>query len=393
MRHSILLLLLFLHCQTVTLAQQSPAELLEVARQKLLSHESVSYQASMRMKFFSSDDTLVLSGRVQLLRDAKDSLFNGLLYFATDDGTWRLYDGKHIYINAPGTHNATRYFPHTGQTYAITGNISEGLLWRSFLDPERLTLTPDGITIVQGPDTVIEGHSCMRVLRRYRDTERLSDQTSELYLTISDTLPVLSRSSVRFQGDYQFNELQLHSLTFGGLTPEDFSISHLAPNDTITDATVRDASETLPLLDIGSAAPIIRGFIYPDTTVDVAVEFSDLVTVIDFWYMACYPCIKAMPVLERIHKEYHARGVRVLGANSHDNTSVARARMPKFLEHNPVTYPLLMTTNESVDNYLVRVWPTLYVVDRDGAIAFAHLGYSDELYELLRDVIDKLLAE
>ena len=43
---------------------------------------------------------------------------------------------------------------------------------------------------------------------------------------------------------------------------------------------------------------------------------------IDFWYRSCYPCLKAMPVLENLHQKYKDKGLLVIGINARDTSVV-----------------------------------------------------------------------
>jgi len=374
-------------------AQPEARDVLQVVHKVLSSHASVTYSAQMRMKFLSSDDTLSFTGDVRLLREDSDSLFHGYILLTTNDTLCLLYDLQHVFEHNRAKGSAIRYFPHDGQEWAITGSVTERLIWRGFFNPTGILRRAETASDLSfGPDTLIDGRSCIRIYQRFPDRDELTDQSSTLYISKTDSIPILNRSSVRFQGDYEYVEFRLLSWTFGGLEANDFSMQHLAPTDSIIDyVDTRDSAEGA-LLDIASIAPPLSGIIYPDSSDAVLIAFDGNITVLDFWFMNCYWCIKAMPALERIHEEYTARGVRIYGVNSNDNNATARKRLPNFLEHNPMSYPIVFVSHETVSDYRVTSWPSLYVIDKQGRIAFTQRGFSETLYETLTTELEALLV-
>lgn len=107
--------------------------------------------------------------------------------------------------------------------------------------------------------------------------------------------------------------------------------------------------------------------------------------------MTCYPCIKAIPQIEKIAAHYKEKGVQVFGVNSKDNNEAALKRLPDFLKHNTINYPFLMVDESVTTAYKPIAFPTFYIIDKDGKVAFSTAGYSEDLYGDLAAEIDKLL--
>ena len=98
------------------------------------------------------------------------------------------------------------------------------------------------------------------------------------------------------------------------------------------------------------------------------------VVMIEFWGTWCGPCVQAMPKVQEIHDRYKDRGLTVL-AISYETLDVMRP----FLEKNAYTMPVGSDpAKATVEAYGVRSWPSTFVIDRDGKIAFAGAPYGVE---------------
>ena len=121
------------------------------------------------------------------------------------------------------------------------------------------------------------------------------------------------------------------------------------------------------------------------------VSLSDLrgdVVVMDFWATWCGPCVQVMPAVQNIYERYGDKGVKVFGVNIwEDGDPVA------FMEENGFDYGLLLEGDDVADDYIVSGIPTLYVIDREGKIAFATKGADPEMENILSGVLDGLLED
>jgi thiol-disulfide isomerase/thioredoxin len=112
---------------------------------------------------------------------------------------------------------------------------------------------------------------------------------------------------------------------------------------------------------------------------------------IDFWATWCKPCVKSMPEIDAFYQEYRARGLQVVGV-SVDTGKDREKKVRKFLDKNPVSYPMAVDREESAawEAYGVKVLPTLFLVDGDGTIVKRWTGVVD--MDDVRRSLDELLA-
>jgi thiol-disulfide isomerase/thioredoxin len=118
-------------------------------------------------------------------------------------------------------------------------------------------------------------------------------------------------------------------------------------------------------------------------------DYRGKVVIIDFWASWCGPCVRSMPLLLELSREYHDLGVELILINVEESED----RIRKFLERIEVTPTVAMDTDGSVSKqYAVSGIPQTVIVDRDGGIANILVGASEESEIKLRKTLDELTA-
>jgi thiol-disulfide isomerase/thioredoxin len=98
------------------------------------------------------------------------------------------------------------------------------------------------------------------------------------------------------------------------------------------------------------------------------------VIVLDFWYRGCGWCIRAMPQVNAVSKHFKDEQVVVFGMNKHDTLEVATP----VIERLKLEYPQLKA-EKICEQYKIRGFPTLVILDQQGLIRDVHVGYSPTL--------------
>jgi len=101
---------------------------------------------------------------------------------------------------------------------------------------------------------------------------------------------------------------------------------------------------------------------------------GEKLTLIDFWATWCKPCLKAIPELNKLYRNYSNQGVNLIGINCDGPRSIAKvAPMTKTLQ---IEYPVLLDMNTQLMNELnLSAYPTLLIVDAAGKVVWIHEGY------------------
>ena len=127
---------------------------------------------------------------------------------------------------------------------------------------------------------------------------------------------------------------------------------------------------------------------------------ANAVTVVNFWFTTCNPCVGELPELESLHQELTKKGGGVVGINSFtlggDEAAISEAK--SVLSKKGVTYPNVYfpaqgEAGKFVEN--VFAYPTTYVVDRSGNIVGDPIvgAITDKTQaETLQKLIDQALA-
>lgn len=106
------------------------------------------------------------------------------------------------------------------------------------------------------------------------------------------------------------------------------------------------------------------------------VALADLkgqIVLLNFWASWCGPCRQEMPILEQLNRQYHAKGVALLGVNVEPDSAAA----VNWLKATPVTFPILFDTDSKVSKlYEVEGMPNTVIIDRKGVVRYIHRGYS-----------------
>ncbi len=108
----------------------------------------------------------------------------------------------------------------------------------------------------------------------------------------------------------------------------------------------RYASRNAPPLDESISLPALLSTAIPDAAgrKQSFGQWQGKVLVVNFWATWCAPCIEEMPILERIHQQYAAKGVEVVGisADSADKVKI-------FASQHSITYSLLVDPEGAID--------------------------------------------
>lgn len=125
-------------------------------------------------------------------------------------------------------------------------------------------------------------------------------------------------------------------------------------------------------------AGTLEGTEAPDFTLKDAagapVHLRDVrgkVVLVDFWATWCPPCRALMPRIQKMHEDWAAKGLVVLGLDVGEDAE----QVTKFAKEQKYTFRLLLDAEPEVTSrYFVEAYPTTFVIGRDGKILFRELG-------------------
>jgi thiol-disulfide isomerase/thioredoxin len=121
-------------------------------------------------------------------------------------------------------------------------------------------------------------------------------------------------------------------------------------------------------------------------------DFFGKVMVVNLWATWCGPCRREIPELVKLNKEFHSRGVEIVGLST-ENPEASAEKVRKFIQDFQIDYRIgwapaevglpLMQGHESI--------PQIFVISRDGRILQRFIGYSAAYASQLKQVLEDAL--
>lgn len=292
---------------------------------------------------------------------------------------------------------------NSNDVVVISANLA---VLRELLEAEPFTKDLAAPTIRSEAGTTVNGVECDVVV---------ADQGPELHATTwviakTDRLP--RRVERKFAGGvgsqiWELTEVQLNPSVeldrFELPIPEGFSKNSTVAPRPISEmnpaAAPRAPKPAAPQKEgQGARVPGVNtGNLAPDFELPAPdgqkVTLSSLrgnVVVLDFWGTWCLPCKKASPELQRLADDFKSHPVKVYGLavrEQSDDKPIA------YMADNKYTYGLLLRADDVAKQYKVKVFPTYFVIGREGEIVHIATGYDpDTTFPEIRAAIQRALG-
>lgn len=114
------------------------------------------------------------------------------------------------------------------------------------------------------------------------------------------------------------------------------------------------------------------------------------VVLVNFWASWCAACRPEMPMFERLHQDFAAQGLTVLGLNFREDAQTIQ----QYARELGLTFPLVLDPQgEIFRSYGVIGLPTTLLIGRDGHPVALAIGPRDWASTQARAIIQALLAE
>jgi thiol-disulfide isomerase/thioredoxin len=155
-------------------------------------------------------------------------------------------------------------------------------------------------------------------------------------------------------------------------------------------------------------------FSFPDLTGKIVSntdpQFRGKVVIVSIGGSWCPNCHDEAPFLTEVYKDYHARGLEIVGLmfENDPDPKVSGPRVQAFMKRYGTPYPMLLAgtmtaspTTKTINEALPQAYPTSIFLGRDGRVRSVHAGFASpatgeehvRLKQELREIIERLLAE
>jgi len=116
------------------------------------------------------------------------------------------------------------------------------------------------------------------------------------------------------------------------------------------------------------------------------------VVLVDFWAFDCAPCLEAMPHIQELYSRYESKGLVIVGVHvprTRDEKNISNVR--EAVKRMEIRFPVVTDNSQKIwSDYRCDVWPTVFVIDRSGAIRYSHggIGRYDDLENSIQTLLD-----
>jgi len=222
--------------------------------------------------------------------------------------------------------------------------------------------------------------SVRRILVTYPDdpSNQVAAQRQELWFDGRSGDLVLDRLTYQFLGDSAFTEVRLDTV-YNDADLVDSKIREMTAKLGTYAYSMPSEPENSPAIynleEISGAWNLIQPL--PDDPEYVLV---------DFFFVACPPCLKAVPILKRLYAAYPATKLAIVAVNDVDN----RARVDKYIASYKPPYAIAMLDKEFMARAIGHiVHPTFVLFDRMGQVLWESVGFRETMEEEIRSVLDR----
>lgn len=121
--------------------------------------------------------------------------------------------------------------------------------------------------------------------------------------------------------------------------------------------------------------------------------FGRRVILLEFWRFECPNCEEALPYVQAWHHKYAAAGLEVVSIHAPQEALEREyGAVASFVRSHDIRYRVVLDNrHESVERYGVLYLPTFFLIDKDGFIAYRHIGAGD--HDEIEGRIKELLRE
>lgn len=151
----------------------------------------------------------------------------------------------------------------------------------------------------------------------------------------------------------------------------------------------------LALAPVAKAAPLkelpaLTFHALDGKTITTTADLRGKVVLLDFWASWCIPCRKSFPEVDRLSKEFEAKGLVVIAVSVDEQRKNAESFLSQFPHSMTIALDEKGTAAQAFD---LQGMPSSLIVDRTGRIRYTHMGYTDKTIAQFRTEISQLLAE
>jgi peroxiredoxin len=348
--------------------------LLQHAVNKIERSNNFSFQEKDVVRSSFNPNTLTLDRKVEFVQQPKDQVF-GYFFKVHSGQTAAVYSGQ----------TAVMYLNFKDSSYTFIDPKAYNIFFLDYIKQLKQKMN-DAQLVEQRRDTLVNALSCYHFVENDLDSNKntsgdfqykdwfIDKQSGNIIRTINSWRATDAGGNILFnfmQSDYAGFKFNLENTEISA--PEIPSNFHFKNK------------ENKPL-DAGAMAPAWTLYSTDGNSLSLS-ELKGKVVFIDFSYIGCLPCMKAIGAMNRLHEKYKDKAVKIVSIYPLDKTGAVK----KYIEKYGIKYPVYIDANTLPAKYRVTGYPNFYLIDKDGKIANVVTGYTDSFEQEISSAIGQLL--
>jgi len=119
-------------------------------------------------------------------------------------------------------------------------------------------------------------------------------------------------------------------------------------------------------------------------------DYRGQIIYLDFWASWCQPCRKTFGWMNKMQSLYGKEGFKVIAINLDESRDQAN----KFLKQIPAKFDVAFDPRgNTAKSYNVKAMPSSYIIDKNGNVVHANLGFRGKDKEKLEEKIRELVKQ
>ncbi len=145
-------------------------------------------------------------------------------------------------------------------------------------------------------------------------------------------------------------------------------------------------------LEIGKESPDFTLTNLKNEKISLDSLYKNGPVILDFCHIHCKPCLKELPILQKIFEKYKDKGLTVVAIDI--DGPALKSRVKSFFKGLGITFPVLLDSDMKIANkYSVNAYPTSFIIGMDGIIKYISTGYKQGDEKKLIEKIEELLID
>ena len=158
-------------------------------------------------------------------------------------------------------------------------------------------------------------------------------------------------------------------------------------------STAKRAAASIRGIENYAGNPPAPALSFPDTegVQQTLADYLGKVVLLNFWATWCPPCVHEMPSMDRLQQSLKDKPFTILAVNMAEEAEVVRTFLKRDVK---INFPVLLDSKGlALKDWDVFVYPTTYIIDKQGRIRAAMYGAIDWDSDEVRAKILPLLSE